>query len=445
MLTLYYVSTSHATYKGNLPAHLRQAGCSFDRDAKQWFANTTEAAAYGAALFPDGSIKVVEVERYPTTKAKPRGRGFRRGSDYRRTTTTESELEQELERELEHKEDTDPEPEPEHDGKRPTEPTTQPLPLPSRNGKGHDGNPADQLADAIRAIAGNAVNADTVREIVAAELAKQPNRTVEVRLTTADGITTRVIKGQPHKVLADVLEAVNAGFRNIYLVGPAGSGKTTLAAQVAEALGLQFASVSASAGMSESALVGRLLPTGDNGRFEYVTVPFVTLFEQSGVFLLDEGDAADANTLLVANSALSNGHLDLVSRFTNPRANRHPNFVFIVAANTYGNGANRLYVGRNQLDAAFLDRFAGAQFELDYDRDLERAIVTAICPDKAEGWLKAAWAIRDSIESVQLRRIWGTRSLMAGAKWLAAGKTLDKVLAKLFVGWTADERQKVSL
>jgi hypothetical protein len=39
------------------------------------------------------------------------------------------------------------------------------------------------------------------------------------------------------------------------------------------------------------------------------------------------------------------------------------------AANTYGTGADALYVGRNQLDAATLDRFYVV--EMDYDRKLE--------------------------------------------------------------------------
>ena len=129
------------------------------------------------------------------------------------------------------------------------------------------------------------------------------------------------------------------------MVGPAGCGKSHLAEQIAKALGLRFGSISCSAGMSEGQITGRLIPTGDGGRFEYQRSQFVEFYEEGGVFLLDEIDAADANVLLVINQALANGHLPVPNRTTNPQAKRHPDFVLIAAANTFGNGANRMYVG----------------------------------------------------------------------------------------------------
>src|SRR5262249_59731426 len=76
--------------------------------------------------------------------------------------------------------------------------------------------------------------------------------------------------------------------KNVLLIGPAGSGKTHLASQVARALGLAFAHISCSAGMSEGQLLGRLVPTGDARTFEYLRSDFVRLYEEGGVFLFDE-------------------------------------------------------------------------------------------------------------------------------------------------------------
>ena len=81
--------------------------------------------------------------------------------------------------------------------------------------------------------------------------------------------------------------------KNILMVGPAGSGKTFLGKQISEALDLDYASQSCSAGISESVFTGRLLPLGKNGTFEYVESDFVRIYENGGVFLLDEIDASD--------------------------------------------------------------------------------------------------------------------------------------------------------
>lgn len=62
------------------------------------------------------------------------------------------------------------------------------------------------------------------------------------------------------------------------LIGPAGCGKTTLAQQIADGLGLRFGMISLAAGISESALVGR---------FVYVPASFVDFYENGGLFLLD--------------------------------------------------------------------------------------------------------------------------------------------------------------
>lgn len=120
--------------------------------------------------------------------------------------------------------------------------------------------------------------------------------------------------------------------------------------------------------MSEAHLLGRMLFDG-----EYVESDFVRLYENGGVFLFDEIDAADANTLLVINSALANGYMSVPNRKEKQRAERHENFICIVAGNTWGKGSVE-YAGRNRLDSAFMDRFTVAKLEIDYDTDLEGKI-----------------------------------------------------------------------
>lgn len=225
--------------------------------------------------------------------------------------------------------------------------------------------------------------------------------------------------------------------KNIMLIGPAGSGKTHMAAQLAKALDLPFAHITCSAGMSEGQLLGRLLPTGKNGTFEYCRSEFVRAYEEGGVFLFDEIDAADSNTLLVLNSALANGHLSVPNRVNNPIAKRHPDFVCVAAANTYGTGADRQYVGRNQLDGSTLDRFRVGQIEMDYDADVE----AALCPDDA---LRARLqGYRAACRKNRLRRLVSMRFLADAYEMKQAGDSDAEIDAALFAGWTEDESRKV--
>lgn len=248
------------------------------------------------------------------------------------------------------------------------------------------------------------------------------------------------IEGAHHKALPRLLKLYAAGFRNFLVVGPAGSGKTTLAHNLATSLLLDFGGVSCTAGMSESALTGRPIPNLTTGATVFESTDFVRCYESGGVFLLDEVDAADANVMLVINSALANGHMPVPARSESPNATRHDNSVIICAANTWGTGADRQYVGRNQLDAAFLDRFVGATIEVEYDRDLESSLVADanICA--------RVWTIRDKVTALKLRRVVGTRFLMSVARLVrGAGESLNDALRACTVGWTIDEQTKAGV
>ena len=246
------------------------------------------------------------------------------------------------------------------------------------------------------------------------------------------------MNGKVHEKFAEILDLA-AQRMEILMIGPAGCGKSHLAEQIAKALGLRFGSISCSAGMSEGQITGRLIPTGEGGRFEYQRSQFVEFYEDGGVFLLDEIDAADANVLLVINQALANGHLPVPNRTDNPQAKRHPDFVLIAAANTFGNGANRMYVGRNQLDEATLDRFRIGQVVMDYDQDLEKSIL-------ADGdLLRRLWNIRRAVNDCQLRRVVSTRFIAKAATMQAAGWDSEKIIGQLVCGWTQDERSKVGV
>ena len=280
---------------------------------------------------------------------------------------------------------------------------------------------------------------EAVKELEAkvAELEKNAGgaaaRVIEIRKPKAKPVK---IDGVVHPVFDEVVELA-AARDNIFLPGPSGSGKSHLAKQVADALELKFGSISCSAGMSESQLLGRMVPTGDHGQFEFLTTEFLDCYENGGVFLFDEIDAADSNVLLVINSALANGHMSVPSRHGNPTAKRHPDFVCIAAANTWGRGADRMYVGRNELDESTIDRFRMGCVPMDYDETLERQL----CPDN--DLYERLKRYRDRAQVNRLERIVSTRFIaQAYVKHHCHGWPVERIDAKLFQGWRDDEIRK---
>jgi hypothetical protein len=244
--------------------------------------------------------------------------------------------------------------------------------------------------------------AELVPELVEQNLDRL-SRVAEIKV----GKLPTIKVGVAHRSLPDILMAVVAG-THPFLVGPAGSGKTTLAEQIAETLKRKFymeARVT-----SEFKLIGF---TDAHGHV--VRTQFREAYEHGGVFLFDEIDASDPDALTAFNAALANGRC----AFPDALVKAHKDFVAIAAGNTFGRGADRQYVGRNQLDAATLDRFA--VFEIDYDEQLERQL----CTDA--DWVKRVQRVRRAMEEEKVRHIVSPRASIYGARLLAAGMGRDKV------------------
>lgn len=278
---------------------------------------------------------------------------------------------------------------------------------------------------------------DSKIEAAAATIVETLANKIEPRVDTVfvrPNETQHKIEGEAHAKLKHIVGLASIR-TNILMVGPAGCGKTHLAEQAAQALGLEFSSISCTAGMSESQLLGWLLPIGDGGKFEYVQSEFIRLYENGGVYLLDEMDGADANTLMILNQALANGG------FYVPQARRmvkrHPDFVCIAAANTYGHGGDMVYAGRERLDTATLDRFKNGVVTMDYDKKLEAKLID---PEVLEWGL----AIRRQINSLKIRRVMSTRVLIGFSKQKQAlGFGVKEWEESYFADWTRDELNKI--
>lgn len=191
---------------------------------------------------------------------------------------------------------------------------------------------------------------------------------------------------------------------NIMLVGPAGSGKSTVCQQIADNLNLPFYFISVGQQTTKSDLLGYMDANG-----KYVTTPLRQAYEFGGIYLKDEIDAGNPNVITVTNAMLANG----LAYFPDGQVKRHPNFICIAAANTYGRGADRLFVGRNQLDAASLNRFVVIDF--DYDDELETKLANN------QLWTIYVQQLRLSAFRLKERIVISPRASIYGAKLLRIG------------------------
>jgi len=281
------------------------------------------------------------------------------------------------------------------------------------------------------------VNVDEIVEKVLAKI--DAPRRIEVSLKGK----INEIEGTPHKVFDEAIECLGMDMP-LLLVGPAGSGKGFLAQHLADGLGVRFGFSSCSEGMSEGMLLGRGVPLAE--KFLYLQSSFVDFYENGGLFLLDEIDAANPNVILILNECLSSPHLSIPNRMDSPYATKHEDFYFACNANTWGTGPNMEYVGRNRLDSAFLDRFIGSTIELDYDNRVEGEIAKSyLGAEEAKPVLKRYWSIRKRLTEMNIRRIWSTRGLEKMCRALAAGKEMGVVLDRHTRGWTQDEKNKAGV
>lgn len=257
-----------------------------------------------------------------------------------------------------------------------------------------------------------------------AELREQvkTNQKLEIKL----GDKVSVVEGLKHKQLEQLITYAGLGL-NTLLVGMAGTGKTHAAEQAANALGLDFRTMSVGAQTSKSDIAGFISASGT-----YVSTGFREAYENGKLFLMDEIDAGNSNVLIQINSALSNG----VMAFPDKMVAKHPDFVFIASANTFGNGANRQYVGRNQLDAATLDRFSIIEWLI--DDELEKSLAVGAY---GKAWYMTVKACRDYISENNIRALVTPRATQKGSKLISAGQELSEVIDATIMASVPDDKK----
>ncbi len=212
-----------------------------------------------------------------------------------------------------------------------------------------------------------------------------------------------------HEMFPDVLAWIKAGV-NVALVGPAGTGKSTIVGQCAEELGREFRGTGAL--MSKYDLVGYR----DAGGVYHAT-PLYEAFTEGHLFCFDELDGSAPDAVVAFNAATDSQN---VFAFPNGMQHKHEDFVAVACMNTWGNGASADYVGRYKQDAASMSRFV--KVFIDYDRNIERVIA-----GKHTDIAQRVWDLREACSELGIRHVVSTRMIQQAV----AGRQQHITKAKL--------------
>ena len=298
----------------------------------------------------------------------------------------------------------------------------------------------DVIQDALRSVG---VDEGAVKQLIESALVDERSHFMELLRDVRPLVTnvvlptgeTRPVTGLTHEIFPKVLRAVACG-EHVWMTGSAGVGKSKIARQVAESLGVAFSAEPFNSQSSKADIKG-YKAISDN---LYQSTGFRDRYENGGVFLMDEIDASNPNILTVLNDALSNDSMS----FPDGMVKRHPQFVAIAAANTWGNGATAEYVGRAPIDGATIDRFTMMHVKIDERLETELVRGTGLDMEHGSTWLNIVRTARRNVDTHGLKVIVSPRASVGGAKLLAGGFTWqDAIDMRLLKGLKPDIIHKV--
>jgi len=234
-----------------------------------------------------------------------------------------------------------------------------------------------------------------------------------------------------------------------YIYGPAGCGKSHIVEQAAKHFNMMFRSISLNVQTMPSALLGYMDAHGT-----YRGTDFRTVYENGGVFLIDEMDNASGNLLTCLNSAIANKFL----QFPDGMVYMHDDCIIVSTGNTTGRGKTAQYISRQTLDAATLDRFA--YLAHDYDEALEIALAIGKnhfeqrttgnveyfpCEDEGKrvAWAKSVQRIRANARKHGLQTVVSMRPVVTGCKLLNHYTVQELAEMLISKGTDADTRTKL--
>jgi MoxR-like ATPase len=211
------------------------------------------------------------------------------------------------------------------------------------------------------------------------------------------------------------VEYAVAKAKNTLLVGPAGTGKSTLVEYVAQSVGAPLITVSCDIELDKTELLGR--PEIKGGDTHWVDGP-VTLAMRRGYWIVfDEANMAKPEVLSVLHAVLDHRRRLVLKENGNEVIEAHPNFRVFATMNPG-------YEGTGELNQAFKDRF-GVVLRIGYmpPRKEEALLTKRTGIDRATASLlvKAARDTRRMAENGEITEAISTRTLLEWAQAMKNG------------------------
>lgn len=293
-------------------------------------------------------------------------------------------------------------------------------------------NGADAITNALAPLfeaqrqAGRAEAAVEIERLKAElQAAKQEGTGTTISVTVNGQTTTTTTEEVLDPQFEFILKLVTSG-ENVYLYGPAGSGKNTICAQVAKALNLEF--------YYQNTLVTKFDISGyKNAQGEFEETAAYKAMKNGGLLMLDELDNSQAEAIIALNAALANGYYTFGN---GEQVKLHKNFRCMAAGNTNGQGATEEYCGRFAMDESSRDRFAF--IHIGYNSDIEKSLSKGHADI-----LEFVQDLRNACKSLQIKLIAGYRAISKLAKFYETD-TEAVLNAFIFRGMQKDDIRQIA-
>lgn len=230
----------------------------------------------------------------------------------------------------------------------------------------------------------------------------------------------------------------------VIVIGPKGTGKTTLVREFAKRKSINLDSINFSLRTRESHLVGT--KTLENGTVGFVEGLLVKSMREGNMLYLDEVNAAEADVLLRLDEALDDRRQIVLKESTGETVYAKEGWFVVSTINPLS------HVGTKELPPQLLSRFP-VRIRLEYPpEDVELEIVKRYCSgnhdDKLKQGIKLANTLRQAAAVEELYYAPSLRETIAYAKLLdldvPAKECAGMVFGNVYSQWGSLEYQKVS-
>lgn len=174
----------------------------------------------------------------------------------------------------------------------------------------------------------------------------------------------------PDQTTQAALCALGRG-RNVWLYGPAGTGKSSFAEQLAARTGRPFVLIPCDDTTEAPELVGMTVPHQGGVRWQDGVLT-AAMRTPNCVVLIDEPTVARAGAVMVLQSVLASGVLSIKETGETVRCAEGVRFIVADNTNGTGGGSSEGYEGTRRMNRATLDRFASF-LRVDYMQPADEA------------------------------------------------------------------------